>query len=290
MQRRVFQARLFVVVLVALYAGAVWVVPELSFTQAKTEPTLHVHFLDVGQGDAILIETPAGDQVLIDGGPDAAVLQHLAAHMPFIDRTIEVVVGTHPDLDHVGGLSDVLAQYRVPTILTTEAAGASAESAAWVTAVAAEEAQVYDVRGGEVYQLGASTTLTILSPNYDPARLNSNAGSIVALLTFGDTAFMLTGDAPQGVEQYLADTYSDDLHAAVLKLGHHGSDTSTHPDFLQAVNPQFAVVSAGRNNRYNHPDPDVLARVSAYTDAQIVSTQHGTVSFRSDGTTVELIR
>jgi competence protein ComEC len=290
MQRRVFQARLFVVVLLVLYAGAVWVVPELELAKAQSEAVLYVHFLDVGQGDAILIETPEGDQVLIDGGPNASVLQHLAQHLPFTDRTIEVVLGTHPDLDHVGGLSDVLAQYRVPTIITTEAEGASAESAAWIAAVAAEGAVVHDARAGQTYQLGASTTLTILSPSYDPTRLNSNAGSIVALLTYGSTAFMLTGDAPQGVEQYLADTHGSALAATVLKLGHHGSDTSTHPDFLEAVDPAFAVVSAGRSNRYNHPDPAVLARVASYTDAQIVSTQDGTVTFRSDGTTVELIK
>ena len=290
MSVRVFQARLLAVVLLALYAGAVWLVSALEFAEAESEAALYVHFLDVGQGDAILVETPAGDQVLIDGGPGAAVLPHLAAHLPFTDRTIEVVVGTHPDLDHVGGLVEVLAQYAVPTIITTSATGASQEAKAWQAAIVAEGAIVHDARAGQVYQLGASTTLTILSPSYDPAKLNSNAGSIVAVLTYGDTAFMLTGDAPQGVEQYLADTHGDTLNAAVLKLGHHGSDTSTHPDFVTAVNPAFAVVSAGRSNRYNHPDPDVLSRVAAYSDAQILSTQHGTVSFRSDGQLVELLK
>lgn len=285
-----FHARLTVVLVLAGYALLVWSAPYIMVANSRDTVLLQVHFLDVGQGDAILIETPDGHQVLIDGGPDASVLRYLAEHLSFTDRTIEVVLGTHPDLDHVAGLVDVLAHYHVPTIITTEARGASNEAEAWQAAVAAEDAVVHYAQAGQVYQLGASTTLTILSPSYDPTKLNSNAGSIVALLTYGDTAFMLTGDAPQGVEQYVADTHGNALEAAVLKLGHHGSDTSTHPDFLASVNPAYAVVSAGRSNRYNHPDPDVLARVATYTDAQIVSTQHGTVSFVSDGTQVTLIQ
>lgn len=285
-----FHARLAVTLVLAAYALAVWLVPHIELAGAANADTLMVHFLDVGQGDAILIETPDGNQVLIDGGPDASVLPKLAAHVPFADRTIEVVVGTHPDLDHVAGLVDVLGRYDVPTIITTEATGGSAEAAAWQSAVAAEAATVYHARAGQVYQLGASTTLMILSPSYDPTKLNSNASSIVALLRYGQTAFMLTGDAPQGVEQYLADTHGAALAASVLKLGHHGSDTSTHPDFVRAVAPQYAVVSAGVGNRYDHPDPAVLQRVAGHSDALILSTQHGTVSFQSNGREVELIK
>ncbi|MAZ29899.1 hypothetical protein CL655_01315 [bacterium] len=286
----VFRSRLLLVLLLLAYGVLVWVLPHLSRVAGTSDTQLAVHFLDVGQGDAILIETPEGNHVLVDGGPNTAVLTHLREHVPFWDRELEVVVGTHPDLDHVAGLVDVLASYQVATIITTEATGASPAAKAWVAAVPEEGAAVHQARAGQVYALGASTTLTILSPSYDPTRLNSNAGSIVALLEYGEVQFLLTGDAPQGVEEYLVATYGGMLEAEVLKLGHHGSDTSSGSSFLAAVKPQFAVVSAGVANRYNHPDPDVLARVAAHTDAQIVSTQHGTVSFVSDGQTVWLTK
>jgi len=280
------KGRVVALMALLLYAIVVWCVPMLGAQLAVSPNVLEVHFFAVGQGDAILVETPEGNQVLIDGGPDTSVLEHLAATMPFFDRTLEVVVGTHPDLDHVAGLVDVATRYQIDTIITTEAIGASEAASAWTTLVPTVGAEVHYARAGQVYQLGASTTLTILSPEYNPAKLNSNAGSVVALLTFGDTAFLFTGDAPQGVEQYLTEKYGPVLRADVLKLGHHGSDTSSHPNFLTQVDPQYAVVSAGVANRYNHPDADVLARVAANTEAQIVSTQHGTVRFGSDGRTV----
>ena len=290
MKLSVFRVRVLVLLLAVIYTAGVWLAPAVLSSDGKQQATLAVHFLAVGQGDAILIETPEGNQVLVDGGPDSRVLTHLAEYLPFTDRTIEVVVGTHPDLDHVGGLADVLAQYYTPTIITTEASGASSEAAAWEAAVENERAAVHYARAGDVYRLGTDTTLTVLSPSFDPTKLNSNAGSIVALLQFKNVAFLLTGDAPQGVEQYLADTHGNTLQAAVLKLGHHGSDTSSHAAFLAAVSPVFAVVSAGIDNRYQHPDPAVLARVAAHTDAQILSTQHGTVSFESDGESVWLLQ
>jgi competence protein ComEC len=288
MQIRAFHWRAIILLGLAGYAIGVAVLTLASSAQPTYAGLLQVHFLDVGQGDAILIITSEGNQVLVDGGPDSQVLSHLTEFLPWSDRTIEVVVGTHPDLDHVTGLVDVLTSYQVPTIITTEAEGASPAAKAWVAGVGEEGAAIHYARAGQVYALGASTTLTVLSPSYDPTKLNSNTGSIVALLEYGDIQFLLTGDAPQGVEQYLADTHGAGLAAEVLKLGHHGSDTSTSGYFLETVAPDFAVVSAGLDNRYNHPDPDVLARVEVHTEAAIVSTQHGTVSFVSDGTDVWL--
>lgn len=290
MSDRVFRYRLIALALIAAYTALVWLGPTIFVDAAVDEAVLTVHFLDVGQGDAILVELPTGAQLLFDGGPNSDVLTQLSQHLPLTDRTVEVVLGTHPDLDHVAGLVDVLGRYRVSTIITTEATGESPAAVAWQEAVPAENATVHQARAGDVFRLGPSTTLQILSPSYDPSRLNSNAGSIVARLLYGNTSFLLTGDAPQGVEQYLAATYGDALHADVLKLGHHGSDTSSQVDFLATVAPRYAVVSAGVDNRYQHPDPAVLQRVADHTDATIVSTQHGTVSFRSDGQSVQLIR
>lgn len=260
----------------------------LLFQLNVTAPTpyLQVSFLSVGQGDAILIETPEGVQVLIDGGPDSAVLRELAKEMSFFDRTLDMVIGTHQDLDHVGGLVEVLAQYEVTALLLTEGEGASVAAKRFLADATTEGAEVTYARAGQMFTLGASTTLTILSPSDDTTNWDSNTGSIVVLLTYGEVSFLLTGDAPQGIEEYLVQLYGEQLEAEVLKLGHHGSNTSSAESFLQAVSPLYAVVSAGKSNRYGHPHPDVLERVDAATGARVLDTMSGSVSFLTDGSEV----
>jgi competence protein ComEC len=249
-------------------------------------PYLEVTFLDVGQGDAILIETPDGVQALIDGGPDGTVLRELARELSWGDRTLDLVIGTHPDKDHIGGLIDVLARYKVASILTTENTGETTTASQYQKALTTETNIVHMARAGQVYTLGASTTLTILSPARNPSMLESNTASIVAKLSFGEIDFMLTGDAPSGIEDYLSVTYGDTLQSEVLKLGHHGSKTSTGQLFLETVKPQYAVVSAGADNRYGHPNGEVVERVTAAGIAIRSTIEGKRVKFVTDGKTV----
>jgi beta-lactamase superfamily II metal-dependent hydrolase len=277
--------RLGVLLGVCIIGLAAWITPLLSSGSA-VQPYLTVTFLNIGQGDSILIETPDGVQALIDGGPDTKVLSELAASLPWFDRTLDMVVGTHPDKDHIGGLVDVLKQYKVSTILTTENTGETMTSANFRKALTQEGAQVLMARAGQVYQLGASTTLTIFSPASDPSMLESNTASIVAQVQYGDTQFMLTGDAPSSVERYLAATYGSRLESEVLKLGHHGSKNSSSDEFLTAVNPKYAVVSAGKNNTYGHPSPEAVVRVKNHNIPIVSTIDEGRITFASDGKTV----
>lgn len=271
----------------------VWTLPlsggflpgRAALSSARSD-VLTVTFLDVGQGDAILIETPDGVQVLIDGGPDGTVLRELAASLPRFDRTLDLVIGTHPDKDHIGGLIDVLERYRATAIITTENTGETTVAATYHDALLAEAAQVTLARAGQVYQLGASTSLAVFSPAGDPSFLESNTASIVVQLRYGDIEFMLTGDAPQGIEDYLVATYGEQLESEVLKLGHHGSKTSSGAGFLASVAPQFAVVSADLNNSYGHPHADVVARVTNLGIPILSTATDGRVMFQTDGTTV----
>ncbi len=254
-------------------------------TQNNAPNLLRVTFLNVGQGDAIFIETPDGVQLLVDGGPDGSVAGQLAQVMSWHDRTIDVVLGTHPDKDHIGGLIDVLEQYTVGTLVTTENRGESFVATAYQEALLAESARVYMARAGQVYQLGASTTLTIFSPASDPSMLESNTASIVAQLRYGTIEFMLTGDAPSSIEEYIVRTYGSVVQSEVLKLGHHGSKTSTSLEFLTAVAPQYAVVSAAADNSYGHPHAEVMTMVQQF-GSTIKETKNGAVTFVSDGTAV----
>lgn len=294
---RLVQIRLFILGALALVGLVVWlpIVEEarggagLAATAGAGEhagPMLEVSFLDVGQGDAVFIETPDGVQVLIDGGRDSAVLRELGAVMPFFDRSIDVVVATHSDEDHIGGLVDVLERYEVGMVVTNENQNDTVTADAFAQAVAAEGAAIADARAGDVIQLGAHAALAVFSPAYNPEQWESNAASIVAQLRYGDVEFLFTGDAPIGTEAYLVDTYGEQLASEVLKLGHHGADTSTSERFLTTVAPDHAVVSAGVDNRYGHPAQAVLERV-ATADVPLLSTiERGRITLGSDGATV----
>jgi competence protein ComEC len=145
------------------------------------------------------------------------------------------------------------------------------------------------VRRGEVYDLGAGVLFTILYPNIDVSKIESNAGSIVARLTYGDHSFLLTGDAPTDSELLLVGADQDMLRSTVLKLGHHGSDTSTHVTFLSHVKPQYAVVSAGENNSYNHPHPDVVDRIKKFGSILLKTADWGTITFSTNGRVIEVL-
>lgn len=280
------QTRLLALLGVLLTLFITWL-PEFSFSRsAKTCDCLTVSFLDVGQGDAILIETPDGKEMLVDGGRDSLVLQKLSQSRRSHDKEIDVVVATHPDLDHIAGLVDVLARYEVGTIIMTENEGNSGAADAFATAVPEEGAEIILADAGQIFELGASTTIQIFAPTGDESKLESNTASIVLRVVYGDTSFMLTGDAPMEIENYLVKTYGAQLDSDVLKLGHHGSKTSTSDAWLDTVTPLYAVVSAGIDNRYGHPHQDVMQRVFRRNIKASHTGTDGTVVFESDGVTV----
>lgn len=251
---------------------------------------LTVAFLDVGQGDAIYIETPDGVQMLIDGGPDIGVLKELSSVMPLFDRTLDVVLATHSDLDHIGGLVDVLERYQVDNIARTENKNDTSVAELFSKLESEEAGDLHIVKAGQQLQLGASTTLSIISPQGDPREWESNTASVVAQLEYQGVAFMFTGDAPIGIEDYLVNSYGSLLKSDVLKLGHHGSKTSSGEAFLQMVEPDYAIVSAGADNSYGHPHTEVVDRVSE-VGAEILNTAEvGTIIFKSNGERIWLER
>lgn len=261
--------------------------PQFSFSENHSDcACLTVSFLAVGQGDAILIETPDGKELLVDGGRDSAVIRELSKRRGLLDREIDMVVATHPDLDHVAGLVDVLGRYVVDTILMTENEGGSSAAQAFKEAAEAEGAEIIYADAGHVLPLGEAVSLQIFAPAGDESQLESNAASIVLRVVYGDVSFMLTGDAPMEIENYLVKTYGLQLESDVLKLGHHGSKTSTSDDWLDMVAPQYAVVSAGIDNRYGHPHQEVMQRVFKRNIETSHTGTDGTVVFQSDGKTV----
>ena len=249
---------------------------------------LRVVFFDVGQGDAVFIESPTGVQVLIDGGAGGGVLRYLSGEMGFFDRTIDLLVATHPDKDHIGGLPDVLKRYEVRTIVRTENEGETETAKAFLEHIVEEDARVVLARRGTSFDLGEEVMLEVLFPDRDPTFLESNTASIVMQLTYKNTRFLFTGDAPKGIEDYLVILDGESLESDVLKIGHHGSRTSTSELFLQAVDPDYGVVSAGKDNRYGHPHAEVLARLKEYNVVTKNTAEDGSITFLSDGTDLYL--
>lgn len=249
---------------------------------------LCVVFLDVGQGDAIFIQSPTGVQMLIDSGRDNGVLRQLGEVMSFSDREIDYVLATHPDADHIGGLGAVLERFSVLEFIRTEN---ESETGVWEVAVRKleqEEAVVHYARRGQRYDLGAGVFLEILFPDIDASQLESNTASIVAKLVYGDTAFMLTGDSPKSIEEYLVLIEGENLNSDVLKVGHHGSRTSTSELFLAEVDPDYAVISAGSDNSYGHPHLEVTDALFNFGVQPLNTAENGKVVFWSDGTDIIL--
>lgn len=247
---------------------------------------LKVHFLNVGQGDAIFINAPSGRQALIDGGPDRSVLRQLSRVMPWHDRSIDVVVATHPDADHISGLVDVLQRYRVDYIVHPGVEKNTGPAESMLLSVAKEGAREVIARRGQIVDLGGGAYLEILFPDRDVSNVETNAASIVARIVYGKTAFMLTGDSPQAIEEYLAQLDGKNLRANVLKAGHHGSDTSSSALFVGFVSPEYAVFSRGCDNRYGHPHAEVAALFKRFEMPTFDTCESGTITFVSDGTTV----
>ena len=236
-----------------------------------------VRFFDVGQGDAALVSS-GRTQLLIDGGPDRAVLASLGRAMPPLDRRIEFVVLTHPHTDHYRGLIEVVKRYRVDTLIVG-VPGKEAEYRDFVAEARRRGTKVVRAAGQRV-SLGPALRAEVvdpLEPLPDRAVSDPNNASVVLMVTAGVSKILMTGDA--GFEQerrLLADGRA--LDADVLKVGHHGSRTSSSAPFLQAVTPRDAVVSSGEGNKYGHPTAAALARLTGAGAAVYRTDQRGTVT------------
>lgn len=281
--RRPYVLLPFIVVLAAL---------DLSLLYLALYPKpreLEVHFLDVGQGDAILIETPDGIDILIDGGPDRAVLRRLPGKLGLFDRHIDMVVATHPDKDHAAGLVDVLDRYRVSYFLEPGVESDAPHVSALEDAVLREEGIVrLAARRGMRIRLGKDAYADVLYPDRDVASLETNEASVALRLVFGNTAFLMAGDMSSAIEDYIVSLDGERLKSDVLKASHHGSKHSTSEAWLSAIDPSLFVVSAGEGNRYGHPAPEVIERAKGIGAAVITTIEKGTITLVSDGAVVRI--
>ena len=249
---------------------------------------LHVYFFDVGQGDSALIVTPGGRQVLVDGGPEAwSAVTSLDRVLPAGDRSLDLVALTHLDSDHSRGLLDVLARYQVGAVLEGANNQVGELYPRWRAALDREQIEVIQVQTAYRIDLEPGVTLEVLNPPRDPiggSWQEKNNNGLVLRLVHGRISFLLAADIEAMAEDYLV-RHGATLDSAVLKVGHHGSSTSTTALFLDRVRPTAAVISAGESNRYGHPSEVVLARLVEVVGEEGVyrTDEDGSIEFISDG-------
>jgi competence protein ComEC len=253
----------------------------------SADARLRVTVLDVGQGDAILIRTPDGQNVLVDGGPGGAVVRGLGNELPWYDRRIDLVVLTQPQRDHASGLIDVLARYDVRRVLAGPSVGGGPTNDAWLASVDAEGLRTETALQGLSIDLGEGLRIDVLGPDAamadDP---EPNNRSLVLRLSWRGVSFLLTGDIEARAERELIATGAD-LRATVLKVPHHGSTTSSTPAFLNAVRPSIAIISSGKDNPLGHPARQVVHDLDAY--ARVYNTaDDGDVRIETDGHRVDV--
>jgi competence protein ComEC len=249
---------------------------------------LHVSILDVGQGDAILIQTPNRQDILIDGGPSPqAIRLELGKKLPFWDKTIDLVILTQPQADHATGLIEVLQKYKVPQTMEPGVTYDSFTYQQWLKLVNDNEIRHEIGHAGQEIDLGSGIKLEVL---YPPSPLlkgtldDINNNGLVLRLTWNKVSFLFTADIGRETEWYLIAQRAN-LKSTVLKVAHHGSLTSTSPEFLAAVNPEVVAISAGVNNRFGLPHSQVVDRLTERlgNDRVYLTSTHGTIEFITDG-------
>ena len=271
--------RLFLLVLLLLLVDTLL----LRLDWQNSRRVLTFAMLNVGQGDALFIESPTGTQIMFDGGPARKVLGPLAGVMSPFDRTIDAIVITNPDADHIGGFSDILKNYKIGLVLEPGTLNDSKTFQNLKTEIKNQNISNILARRGMRLHIGGGAFIDILFPDRDVSSWETNDGSVVARLSYGDTSIMLTGDATKKTEKIiLEENLSTELESTFLKVGHHGSRTSTSSSFVKTVSPEYALISAGKDNKYGHPHQDTLSALSQF-GAKIIRTDlSGSIIIKCD--------
>ncbi len=269
---------ILLVAAVLIVGGSFW------FAAVQGKGLLVVTFLDVGQGDAAIIRTPTEETILIDGGPDRTVLTKLAKYIPWTERTIDLVVVSHPHADHLTGLNYVLERYKVRHVLMTDAVHTTPEYLRFLELLKEKNIPITLAVTGRKFEFGQGVSLEVIWPRekFGGQRLTDlNDSSLVNKIIYGTSVVLFTGDTPQENEQAILTTGLD-IKAQILKVSHQGSKTSSTSEFIKAVAPGAAIISVGPNS-YGHPHAEVVSRLEQLVPSVLRTDQEGDITFISDG-------
>ena len=247
----------------------------------NSESKLIVHFLDVGQGDSIFIELPNGKTMLVDAGEN----YHGQGIIDYVQtigyHKLDYVVATHPHEDHIGSMPYIVRNFEIGSIYMPDVTANTATFESLLKAIKAKGLRVKNGRTGVHIIKDGELTADIIAPD-KPDESNLNNSSIVLLLTFGNVSYLLTGDA----ETKELNAIRADMHATVLKAGHHGSKTSTTQTLLKKISPSVTVISCGKNNDYGHPHAEVLKMLKSVNSSVYRTDRDQTVIVATDGSSL----
>jgi competence protein ComEC len=270
--------RWYILLLLTIFGIILWCV---TLTADQTGLTFAA--LNISQGDSLFIESPSGVKVLMDGGPDDNLIRQLPHVMPWWDKHIDAIIITNSDSDHYGGFISLLQTYKVDVVVESGYRSATSDYALLEKEIAEKHIPEILARLGEVIDLGDGAQIKILFPDRDVSGLASNDASIVSRLTYGETSVLLTGDSTKKIEDYLIQLDGPNLQSTILKVGHHGSNTSSSDEYVKIVSPQFAVISDGQDNTYGLPDQQTLDTLNKYKVPIYDTCVMGNIILHSDG-------
>lgn len=301
----------FLIILISFFF-ILFFVTLLLFIKVSSSGELEVIFLDVGQGDSILIQTPDRQKILIDAGPDDKVVRKLENHLSVFNKEIDLVIMSHGDSDHITGFLYLFPKYDVKNILVN--GDQNKESSVYLInqekieqEIETGEAKTYIANCGDILSFGKGEDLIemyVLNPVKGGLIINdSNENSIVLLLVYKDYSFLFLGDAGQETENKLFLNIENCFEKSVslslkeklqdltvLKVSHHGSNTGSSVSFLKLIKPEYAIISAGKDNRFNHPHKEVVEILEKYSKNILDTANAGDIVFRTDGKNLEIIK
>jgi len=247
------------------------------------EGVLTFSVLNIGQGDSILVESPTGVQVLIDAGPNRGVMKELSAVLSWYDRHIDMIVATHADKDHFEGFIPFFDKYKTEVVLLSGTESSSDTYKVFKEKIQKNNLPVVLARRGQVVDIGGGAYLEVLFPDRDVSGMETNDASVVLKLVYGETSAILQGDSPVKIEEYLISLDKAGLNSDILKTGHHGSRTSTGEEYVKAVSPKWAIITAGKDNSYGHPHSEVVDILNKLKVEILGTHVLGRIVFESDG-------
>ncbi len=272
-------------ILAVLIAVFLVVLFFLFYFQLNQPKLLEVVFFNVGQGDAILVKSPYGQNILIDGGPDTRVIKELEKALPWWDKKIDLAILTHPHDDHLFGLIEVGKRYDLLVSAHTGVVFENPNYQAWLGGFRNQDTALILIDRPQTITLGSDCYLEIIYPRFSwvgKKADNINNFSIVARLVYRDNSFLFVGDLEtEGEADLLAS--GADIKAQVLKVGHHGSETASSQRFLDKIKPQYAVIQVGQNNKFGLPSLRIIKRLERLGAMILRTDEQGRIVFLSDG-------
>ena len=250
-----------------------------SFFFTLPDNKLHLKIYDVGQGDAIFLRTAKDFRLLIDGGPSNKVLEYLGQDLPFYSKSIDLLILTHPQADHLTGLVEVVKRYNIKTLWISDAKNETRVFGEWQAVLRETDIDPLVVSRGDKLILPDSTEIRVLSPKRQIVNQDVNAASVVVLVSYGDFNALLTGDADRQVQPY---TGNED-QVEVFKVPHHGAKESINQNFAATLSPEVSVISVGAKNKYGHPNQNVINFLENLGSKVYRTDKNGTIEIVSDG-------